>query len=214
LRTDNRGIAWRILDANPHQNRFLLSMGRVQARGQNHQTARIENGDVGAGYPAKLPLLGDVKEITLVDQSTLAPLVARDIPHVAFVPDDLENPTKLRERKFDLVICADVLEHLMDPDPCLQFIKNSTARFAVLSTPERDVVRGVDCMTSPKAEHVREWNADESRRYVESSGFDVIDQLLMPQGRLSQFKKSLASILGLKSKRWAGCQTIVCAPRK
>lgn len=170
--------------------------------------------DVGAGYPAKLPLLGDVKEITLVDQSTLAPLVARDIPHVAFVPDDLENPTKLRERKFDLVICADVLEHLMDPDPCLQFIKNSTARFAVLSTPERDVVRGVDCMTSPKAEHVREWNADESRRYVESSGFDVIDQLLMPQGRLSQFKKSLASILGLKSKRWAGCQTIVCAPRK
>ncbi len=56
--------------------------------------------DVGAGYPAKLALLGNVQQITLVDQATLAPLVARDVPHAVFVADDLENPTRLKDQRF------------------------------------------------------------------------------------------------------------------
>ncbi|HXF53001.1 MAG TPA: methyltransferase domain-containing protein [Hyphomicrobiaceae bacterium] len=168
--------------------------------------------DLGAGYPGKIHLLGHVS-LTLVDQATLAPIVARDFPYVEFIADDLERPGKLGRRSFDLVICADVLEHLMDPDPCMELIRSAAKRFAVLSTPERDVMRGTDCMASPKPEHVREWNAEEFRRYVESRGFNVVSQELLPQGRLSRLERVGAALLGLRGRRWTACQMIVCQPR-
>jgi 2-polyprenyl-3-methyl-5-hydroxy-6-metoxy-1,4-benzoquinol methylase len=167
--------------------------------------------DVGAGYPAKLGLLGNV-DITLVDQPTLQERLRTDFPNVEFVADDLENPTSLHDRKFEVVISADVLEHLIDPDPCLDFIREKTSRFAILSTPERDIIRGEDCMASPKAEHVREWNTSEFAAYVKSRGFRILTHELVPQARLFHIEAAVAKRIPIRSKRWSGCQMVVCAP--
>lgn len=63
-----------------------------------------------------------------------------------------------------LIICADVIEHLVYPDILLSVLSkwlNDTNR-AILSTPERDLVHGYHHMGMPPNPcHVREWNASE-----------------------------------------------------
>ena len=39
-------------------------------------------------------------------------------------------------------------------------------------------------MKSPRKEHVREWNQSELRRYLESRGFKVVHQALLPAFRV------------------------------
>src|SRR5690242_8171342 len=40
----------------------------------------------------------------------------------------------------DLVVCADVIEHVDDPDALLAFLSRVAGRYLVLSTPDRDLV--------------------------------------------------------------------------
>jgi SAM-dependent methyltransferase len=172
--------------------------------------------DVGAGIPSKVErLIAPItNDITLVDQPPLAPVVDRGFPAYAFLPIDLEQAAEDLGRRYDLVICADVLEHLLDPDPCLSFILRhaSPSGRIVVSTPERDIVRGRNCLSSPKPEHVREWTRDEFGRYLTSRGLRVVDHRLLP-GRLLAPAERLAWLClrgALRPKRWAGCQMAVC----
>ena len=67
---------------------------------------------------------------------------------------------------FDLVICADVIEHIPDPDQVLNLIEQCRPRFAVISTPDRALLkRGLDGPPGNKA-HVREWAFTEFGQYV------------------------------------------------
>lgn len=62
----------------------------------------------------------------------------------------------------DLVLCADVIEHLEDPRELLQQVKVGQWRHFVISTPERDLVRGKSHMGPPTNKwHAREWNRAE-----------------------------------------------------
>ncbi|HMQ21248.1 MAG TPA: methyltransferase domain-containing protein [Planctomycetota bacterium] len=138
--------------------------------------------DVGCGYPVKtLRLQPFARRLTCFDQPTMREVIARDFEGLEFCAIDLEAPPRV-EARFDLIVCADVLEHLLDPDPCLEFLRDhvSAGGIVVLSTPERDLVRGVDCMSSEKPDHVREWNGAEFRAYVTSRGLRVVDHLLLP----------------------------------
>lgn len=143
--------------------------------------------DIGGGYPSKLSLVEPfVASIDLYDQPSMAGLVERDFPGQTFHAIDLERPHTV-EQRYDLVICSDVLEHLLDPDPCVAFLRKITkpTGYLVISTPERDVVRGPDCLASPKLEHVREWNRSEFTEYLESRGLEIERVLLLPPRRLS-----------------------------
>ncbi len=78
----------------------------------------------------------------------------------------------------DVVICSDVIEHLVNPDQLLTFIQNQSFEYLVLSTPERDLVYCDDDPAKfgpPKnMTHQREWNFQEFYNYV-SRFFDVVD---------------------------------------
>jgi SAM-dependent methyltransferase len=172
--------------------------------------------DVGCGYPWKFALM--IRPVAgrqlLVDQPSTASLVRELCPGADFLGVDLEQiDGELRER-FDLVICADVLEHLVDPDPCVAFIRRhlSASGWAVFSTPERDFLRGRGCDHCPKREHVREWNSDEFRAYLRSRGLTVVEQRWFPQRRLTGFEYGLSRVLGPRCwpRRWASCQMAVC----
>lgn len=74
-----------------------------------------------------------------------------------------------------VVVCSDVLEHLVDPRPTMRLIcwllREGAAR-AVLSTPARDQRAGADHLGPPfNRSHVREWAQDEFRAFLE--GFPV-----------------------------------------
>lgn len=167
--------------------------------------------DVGCGTGLKLNHFFGGFETTAFDQPTVETIVRQYAPDSAFRAIDLADPTPTDE-SFDLVICADVIEHLLDPDPCMDFLRAITARFCFISTPERDIVRGPDCMGSVKDVHVREWNSREFAAYVHSRGFDILKHELLPPARLDAVAMQQRAQSDTKTRATHGCQLIVCRP--
>lgn len=68
----------------------------------------------------------------------------------------------------DLVIAADVIEHLVNPDDLLLFIQRIEPRWAVISTPDRNLLRlGTHNGPPENVCHVREWSMTQFHKYVE-----------------------------------------------
>ena len=62
----------------------------------------------------------------------------------------------------DLVIAADVIEHVKYPDRFIQSLLDIECNLFLISTPERDMVRGPDTFGPPaNTSHYREWNREE-----------------------------------------------------
>jgi SAM-dependent methyltransferase len=189
---------------------YLLAAG-IAARNQ-YQVGL----DLGCGTGTKAArILGKVlPEMNLVDQPTSEELARRALPGARFVSADLETCEFELDTQLDLIVCADVVEHLVDPLPCLRFVRDhlKATGTAIFSTPERDILRGPDCMTSPHEAHVREWNAAEFRALLEHAGFRIRQQLTLPMERLPLLeevaRRSLHRILGLR--RWHSSQVAVC----
>ena len=172
--------------------------------------------DVGSGPGTKVseliaPLCSD---LVLIDQPSSREIVRRCVPSARFVASDLDALELDLERSFDLIACADVLEHLKHPDLCVRFIRAHLAEGgrAVLSTPERDNLRGRACMTSPHPDHVREWNAAEFRAFVEGCGLVVEQQILLPAERVHPLELAVSRWLGrtLLRRRWGANQALIC----
>lgn len=71
----------------------------------------------------------------------------------------------------DIIISADVIEHLLDPDEMLIWIKNQKPKYIVLSTPDRDsLLSEPTSQTGPpqNIHHVREWSKNEFISYLSS----------------------------------------------
>ncbi len=171
--------------------------------------------DIGCGYPrkAKELILPVTSDITLIDQPSMKELVEERFPEMRFVPLNLQEVDINLSSKFNCVVCADVIEHLLDPDPLLAFIRRvlSADGIAVISTPERDMQRGPNCLSSPIAEHVREWNSQEFANYLSSSGFEILEHYLMPIRKLTRVEEfALPFTQRLKTRRYSGCQNVVC----
>lgn len=94
----------------------------------------------------------------------------------------------------DIIVCGDVIEHVLDPDALLEgFKKVKGVKFIIISTPDRDMVRGKLNFGPPdNPTHVREWNIWEFNRYI-SKHFNVVEH------RISDIK-------------W-GTQMIICTPK-
>lgn len=63
-----------------------------------------------------------------------------------------------------VVVCSDVIEHVIHPEHLLHSFQrvSETAKALLVSTPERDLVRGPDDMGPPRNKmHIREWNLNE-----------------------------------------------------
>jgi hypothetical protein len=170
--------------------------------------------DFGCGVATKLDhFLGHLHPAAF-DQPTVAEHIAANHPRVRFRPIDLESPAAALgpDERFDLTICADVIEHLLDPDPAMELLRTHTARFLVLSTPERDLARGPGVTRASKPDHVREWTKAEFADYVRTRGFDIIEHDLVPKERLTDEERRQRDASTETSNRWHGCQLVVCRP--
>jgi SAM-dependent methyltransferase len=88
------------------------------------------------------------------------------------------NPPNLSQDllKNSSLICSDVIEHLKNPSILLQNLKKflELSPLCIISTPERDLIRGTDHMgPPPNPNHVREWNISEFRKLLESYDFNI-----------------------------------------
>lgn len=65
----------------------------------------------------------------------------------------------------DLLICSDVIEHVLCPDDLLNQLFNIRFKDLIISTPARELLPNKDGPPDNPA-HVREWASEEFRRYI------------------------------------------------
>lgn len=90
----------------------------------------------------------------------------------------------------DLVICADVIEHVVDPDKLLRYIKEMQPVRFVLSTPERLMLKELQAEwreDGPPVNpaHVREWSFDEFEAYI-GSWFKIEEHFISNESQGTQ----------------------------
>jgi hypothetical protein len=86
----------------------------------------------------------------------------------------------------DILICADVIEHIPDPDALMSLLHRSPHRVLVLSTPDRLLVYGFDHDGPPRnPAHCREWTQYELRSYV-ARWYEVTDSMITNESQGTQ----------------------------
>lgn len=86
----------------------------------------------------------------------------------------------------DIIVCADVVEHLVNPDLLLNWIAKFDFKYLVISTPDRDQMflrckkkgRADQIQKGPplNTKHVREWNFQEFKKYI-GQYFDIVSHM-------------------------------------
>lgn len=164
--TDDSGVTWQP-DVYPE----TLALARKHDR--------VVIIDLGCGRAGKLVALREQNpdlDIIGVDFGSNIDWCREHRPVGRWLSADLESvttlplPPELLGRS--VVVCSDVLEHLIDPRPAMRLIcrlLDHGAACAVLSTPARDKRAGTGHLGPPaNPSHVREWTQDEFRAFVAS----------------------------------------------
>jgi SAM-dependent methyltransferase len=133
--------------------------------------------DIGCGRAGKL--IEAARSLQTIGIDTGDNLAWCRVHHPArrWLECDLDRPHELPIPAADLegavLVCSDVIEHLVQPEHLLRALRTALvhARALVLSTPERDLTRGIADPGPPaNACHVREWNLPEFARLLEHHG--------------------------------------------
>ena len=83
-------------------------------------------------------------------------------------------PFSLDQLSGAVIVCADVIEHLVRPEILLRNIRAALdqADAAILSTPERSLTWGArHTGPPPNVAHIREWDLREFSAFLASEGF-------------------------------------------
>ena len=136
--------------------------------------------DIGCGSGEKLAALHPEFELIGVDFGSNLVECRRRYPFGRWIGWDLEAPDIIPlgpdVLSSCIVVCSDVIEHLLDPSNLLKNLKVflDHAAAAILTTPERDLVRGLGDFGPPaNLAHVREWNLQEMELLLRSKGLHV-----------------------------------------
>ena len=158
--------------------------------------------DIGCGRGLKLSKLHPEFEIVGVDFGENMTFCRNHYPFGQWIDKNLEDPhfdlLPPHILKSTLVLCSDVIEHLADPTSLLKTLQNCLkhAPIAILSTPERDLVRGVGDFGPPSnPTHVREWNIKELRQLLKAHSFDIGFLGLTNNNNIDLEKKTTLAIL-------------------
>lgn len=173
--------------------------------------------DIGCGPGVKLNhfFLEKGYQTTAIDNVQAIEYCKTNYKDGRFIDLDLadsRNFEKLIPQGFDLIICVDVIEHFENPDLLLEFIRMNASEnsIIIISTPERDIVRGKRNLQSPNKDHVREWNMKEFRSYMENNGFSVLDHFLTAPIKFNLSYYYFINLLyyKLKLRRFKGTQIV------
>jgi SAM-dependent methyltransferase len=141
--------------------------------------------DVGCGVGTKLVEFFHSFDIYGVDQASAVKVAGSLDQAGTYIADDFDNPrpSLLLPSPADMVICSDVIEHVVDPDQLLSYIRGMSDghTLMILTTPDRAALYGADCLAAQNPFHVREWTFHEFGAYLRSQGLRIIDHsLLLP----------------------------------
>jgi hypothetical protein len=134
--------------------------------------------DVGCGRAAKLAALRGEFSVVGIDYGPNLEYCRAHYPDGTWLEADLERtatcPLDARLIGQSVIVCSDVIEHLVDPTALLTMLAGTGAHAPaiLLSTPERVRTWGPTHLGPPPNEaHVREWSLDELCTLTVHHGF-------------------------------------------
>jgi hypothetical protein len=87
---------------------------------------------------------------------------------------------------YELLICSDVIEHVLNPDDLLTFIERAKPKLIVISTPDRDLFEEKFHAGPPSNWcHVREWSFAEFEAYL-AAKFEILEHFHSNQAQKTQ----------------------------
>ena len=135
--------------------------------------------DIGCGNPQKLRFLiaPFSEDITGIDLS-------KNVQHIneefgEWIGCDIEKSMPDIDKVFDLIIAADIIEHLHEPKKLVELIKHVSDEktLIILSTPAKE--------TLPKnvnnVDHHSEFTTEEIKKFLTKSGFIIEQHLVYAQ---------------------------------
>lgn len=129
--------------------------------------------DVGCGTGFKLKKYFNKNDIIGYDITSNVMWLIKKYPNNLWIVSDFNSTPAIA----DLVICADVIEHVNNPDELINFIIKMNPKHVIISTPDRDQLRDKydrPYLGPPKNKHhFREWSFSEFDDYI-SVYFDII----------------------------------------
>lgn len=155
--------------SDEYQNDVYLFAKKIKDRNKVKNVA-----DVGCGSAYKLKkYFSDINHVGYELDFTVKQLENK-YPKDKWIVSDFDNKPETTE----MVICADVIEHVSDPDKLLNFIKNMNPKHIIISTPDRDLLvkKLKRSAVGPPTNkyHVREWTKKEFAKYIETY-FDIFE---------------------------------------
>lgn len=160
--------------------------------------------DLGCGYGWKLRYyVSEVTEdITGVDLSEPISYCLNTHPIGEWRVLDFECFDPPNWGKFDAIICADVIEHLVNPDELLRYIHHFSRPDTriMISTPDRVQVRGkYHIGPPPNPYHIREWAYAEFLNYLISRDFRIVSTGFLPSHMFASNRSNqYASVRSMK----------------
>lgn len=122
--------------------------------------------DVGCGSAFKLKKYFSDYDIIGYDLEPTVNQLNEKYPNNNWVISDFNSTPD----EVDLVICADVIEHVNNPDELIIFIKKMNPKYIIISTPDRNLLHdklGRSHLGPPvNKHHVREWSFEEFKKYM------------------------------------------------
>lgn len=169
--------------------------------------------DVGCGHGYKLNKYISPKtlDITGIDHPQSISYCTKTYKFGTFVSDNIEKPYNKPTRKFDLILSVDVIEHLFRPELLIDYLKSLAHNdsYIVISTPDRDLVRGPDDLGPPaNLAHVREWNKTELAKFIKSQKLRIKEHTHLSDIDSTKIRSSKKRTFGKT------CQVIVAALSK
>jgi len=164
--------------------------------------------DIGCGNARKLVALHREFHVVGIDYGENHRHCSQAYPFGTWISADLEScelpPFEDGVLEKSVLICADVIEHLVDPTALLRTMKSFLERSpaVLLSTPERDLTRGVNDYGPPaNPSHVREWNIQELESLLQAFGMRMAFIGLTLSNNAEREFKTILAVAG--NNRWA-----------
>lgn len=145
--------------------------------------------DIGCGPAVKLNLFFGKTGVDYVgiDQRSAIDYCKNNYTNGEYIVDDFSNPNFKPNVKPEVLVCSDVIEHLVNPDILIDYIKSLSDKNTLIfiSTPDRSFHWGQNCMGSPNPSHIREWAQIELIQYLHDRGLTVHEVRYFPPLKLS-----------------------------
>lgn len=165
--------------------------------------------DVGCGTAGKLAALHPEFAVVGIDYGPNIEKCRERYDFGTWVEVDLDRDDSLLVDDFQdaVLVCADVIEHLVNPERTLRLLRGALdggARALLLSTPERELYNEPGHPgPPPNSAHVREWALDELRQFMASEGLDGFLGLTRSNDVMPYMQTILAVVPGAAEHRRA-----------